>query len=318
MGLDETTFASTAHPPDAVAFEAEMARIVRETPWPPPDAAQFRALARELLIARAPGGEFYRSPHATSLAIPVGAGTMAARVFRSAAPTGLFVHLHGGGWTVGAADEQDGYLEDLVRGTGQTVVSLDYPLAPERPYPGQLDDCEAAVRWLLDHPREFGVDAVTCGGESSGANLALAVALRLRDRPAERPLRALNLCYGPYDLTLTPSARGWGERDGVLTTARISWYAEQYVPDPARRADPDVSPLYADLDGLPPVLLTVGTEDPLRDDTLFLYARLLAARAPVKLLVVPGAGHIFNLVPLSVTWPANARAHRFLAAALAG
>ncbi len=316
MGLDETTFASTAHPPDAVAFEAEMARIVRETPWPPPDAAQFRALARELLIARAPGGEFYRSPHATSLAIPVGAGTMAARVFRSAAPTGLFVHLHGGGWTFGAADEQDGYLEDLVRGTGQTVVSLDYPLAPERPFPGQLDDCEAAVRWLLGHPGEFGVDAVTCGGESSGANLALAVALRLRDRPAERPLRALNLCYGPYDLTLTPSARGWGERDGVLTTARISWYAEPYVPDPARRADPDVSPLYADLAGLPPTLLTVGSEDPLLDDTLFLYARLLAARSPVRLQVVPGAGHSFNLMPLSVTGPANAAVHRFLAEAL--
>lgn len=314
MGLDESTFATTAYAPDVVTWNASMADLIRDMGWPPADAAAFRAQARETHIAQSPDGVLYRSPLAREIAVPLPGGAMPARVLDAPTPTGLYVHLHGGGWTVGAADEQDACLEEIVHATGLTVVSLDYPLAPERPFPGQLDDCEAAARWLLGHAGDFGADVVLLGGESSGANLALAVARRLRDAPAGRAPRALNLLYGPYDLGLTPSARTWDDaRGGILTTARMRWYAEQYVPDPARRGDPDVSPLYADLAGLPPTLLTVGSEDPLLDDTLFLYARMLAARTPVELQLVPGAGHGFNLLPLSVSGPANARAHRFLA-----
>lgn len=318
MGLDESTFAQTEYPPDVVESNAALGAVVRAMGWPPASAQAYRVQARERLAEISPGGVLPRSPLAREISVPLPGGSMRARVFDAPTPTGLHLHIHGGGWAVGAADEQDSYLEDLLHGTGQTVVSLDYPLAPERHFPGQLDDCEAAARHLLDHARqEFGVTAATIGGESSGANLALAVALRLRDRPAATALRALNLCYGVYDLTLTPSARDWDDaRGGVLTTARMRWYAEQYVPDPADRRDPAASPLYAQPAGLPPALLTVGTEDPLLDDTLFLYARLLAARSPVELLVVPGAGHSFNLMPLSVSGPANAAAHRFLTAAL--
>ncbi|MEV0460085.1 alpha/beta hydrolase [Catellatospora methionotrophica] len=317
MGLDESTFAQTAYAPDVVESNAALGAIVREMGWPPDSAQAYRAQARERLAALAPGGILPRSALAREITVPLPDGSMRVRVFDAPTPTGLYVHVHGGGWVVGAADEQDSYLEDLVRGTGQTVASLDYALAPERPFPGQLDDCEAAARHLLDHVRDLGAVTATMGGESSGANLALAVALRLRERPAATALRALNLCYGAYDLTLTPSARDWDDaRGGVLTTERMRWYAEQYVPDPAQRTDPAASPLYARLDGLPPVLLTVGTEDPLLDDTLFLYARLLAARSPARLLVVPGAGHSFNLMPVSVAGPANAAAQRFLRDAL--
>ncbi|MEU8001289.1 alpha/beta hydrolase [Catellatospora sp. NPDC049111] len=319
MGLDEETFAQTEYADDVVAANAAMGAMVRAMGWPPQSVRAFREQARERLAEASPGGVLSRSPLAREITVSTPGGPMAARVFDAPAPTGLYLHIHGGGWTVGAADEQDSYLEELLHGTGQTVVSLDYPRAPERHFPGLLDDCEAAARHLLDHAgRDFGVAAATIGGESSGANLSLAVALRLRDRPAAVTPRALNLCYGVYDLTLTPSARNWDDaRGGVLTTARMRWYAEQYVPDPADRLDPAASPLYADLTGLPPALLTVGTEDPLLDDTLFLYARLLAARSPVELQVVPGAGHSFNMMPLSVTGPANAAAHRFLAEALA-
>ncbi|GAA1359545.1 alpha/beta hydrolase [Catellatospora chokoriensis] len=318
MGLDEGTFVQTEYAPDVVAFNARLGALVREMGWPPQSAQAFRAQARERLADLSPGGVLPRSPLAREITVPLADGSMRARVFDAPAPTGLFLHVHGGGWVVGAADEQDAYLEDLVRGTGQTVVSLDYPLAPERRFPGMLDDCEAAARHLLDHAsQQFGVTAATLGGESSGANLALAVALRLGERPAAVALRALNLCYGVYDLSLTPSARDWDDaRGGILTTARMRWYAEQYVPDLADRLDPAASPLYARLTGLPPALLTVGTEDPLLDDTLFLYARLLAARSPAQVQVVPGAGHSFNMMPLSVSGPANAAVHRFLAAAL--
>ncbi|WP_186315937.1 alpha/beta hydrolase [Catellatospora sichuanensis] len=318
MTLDESTFAQTEYAPDVVAFNAAMGALVREMGWPPESAQAYRVQARERLAALAPDGVLPRSPRAREITIPLPDGSMSARVFDATSPTGLYLHVHGGGWAVGAADEQDAYLEDLARGTGQTVVSLDYPLAPERRFPGLLDDCEAAARHLLDHaPQEFGVTVATLGGESSGANLALAVALRLREHPAAVALRALNLCYGVYDLTLTPSARNWDDaRGGVLTTARMRWYAEQYVPDLAHRADPAASPLYAQLAGLPPTLLTVGTEDPLLDDSLFLYARLLAAHSPVQVQVVPGAGHSFNMHPLSVTGPANAAVYRFLTAAL--
>lgn len=319
MGLDEETFAQTQYADDVVAANAAMGAVVRAMGWPPRSVREFREQARERLAEASPGGVLSRSPLAREITVPAPGGPMAARVFDAPEPTGLYLHIHGGGWTVGAADEQDSYLEELLHATGQTVVSLDYPRAPERHFPGLLDDCEAAARHLLDHAgRDFGVTAATIGGESSGANLALAVVLRLRDRPAAAAVRAMNLCYGVYDLTLTPSARGWDDaRGGVLTAARMRWYAEQYVPDLADRRDPEASPLYARLAGLPPALLTVGTEDPLLDDTLFLYARLLAARSSARLQVVPGAGHSFTMMPLSVTGPANAAAHRFLAEALA-
>jgi acetyl esterase len=192
------------------------------------------------------------------------------------------------------------------------AVSIGYRLAPEHPYPAGPDDCERAARWLLDHAEEhFGTSRLLIGGESAGANLALVTLLRIeRDRPGA--FAAASLLYGNFDLTMTPSQRH-AETGVLITRGSLAWFYDQYVPDHALRADPDVSPLYADLRGLPPVLLSVGGGDSLLDDTVFLAARLLASGVECELQVVPGGEHSFDMAPVPASQTAVAAIDAFLA-----
>lgn len=125
------------------------------------------------------------------------------------------------------------------------------------------------------------------------------------------------LYYGNYDLTMTPSQRQ-GESGVLITRASLEWFYDQYVPDPGRRAEPDISPLHADLHGLPPVILAVGTADSLVDDTMFLACRLLAANVDTELVVVPGGEHAFDMAPLPECQQAVAAVDAFLAKHAAG
>ncbi len=213
-------------------------------------------------------------------------------------PRCAFLHLHGGGWVIGGAHHQDPRLKELAERCGAAVVSVDYRLAPEHPYPAAPDDCEAAARWLVENAaQEFGTSTFLIGGESAGAHLAAVTLLRMRDRHGFTGFAGANLVFGCYDLTLTPSVRAWGDRNLVLSTPIVEWFVDQFVPDPSRRRDPDVSPLFADLTGLPPALFTVGTLDPLVDDTLFMASRWLAAGNEAQLSLWPGAIHAFMAFP---------------------
>ena len=189
--------------------------------------------------------------------IPGPAGELRLRVLVPDAVRGVYLHLHGGGWTLGAANQSDLRNQAIARHCGLATVSVEYRLAPEHPYPAGPDDCEAAALWLArSAAAEFGTTRLWIGGESAGAHLAVLTLLRLRDRHGLAPFAGANLVYGCYDLSMTPSQRRWGERNLVLSTPIIQWFADFFVPDPARRRDPDVSPLYADLAGMPPALFT--------------------------------------------------------------
>lgn len=309
--IDPTVFRE-----DAVSEETRAAyAAVREAgvvlPLPPESVPALRTWVLELIESMS-GGELYRSPRARELTVPGGVGL---RVIEAESPNGVYLHIHGGGWVLGAADQQDAALERFVATTGQTVVSVEYRLAPEAPFPGPLDDCERAARWLADNAlSEFGTERLTIGGDSAGATLSLATLLRLKARPARLPFVAGNLLYGVYDLTMTPSQKHLLDSP-ILPQKLLLWFYDQYVPDRAQRANPEASPLYADLRGLPPLLLTVGTADPLLDDTLFLYARLRAANSPVEIQIVPGGDHAFDLLPIGVTDQALSTIDRFLSAA---
>lgn len=247
--------------------------------------------------------------------IPGPAGEIGVRVIAPAEPRGVYLHFHGGGWALGAAHHQDVPNQRIAQACGLAVVSVDYRLAPEHPYPAAPDDCEAAALWLVENAeREFGTRRLVIGGESAGAHLAVVTLLRLRDRHGLAPFVAANLLCGAYDLSLTPSARRWGERNLILSTPIIEWFVDFFVPEPLRR-HPDVSPLYADLAGLPPALLTVGTEDPLLDDSLFLHARWLAAGSHARVSVWPGGAHGFNAFPIPLAERSNAEIAEFLARA---
>jgi acetyl esterase/lipase len=223
------------------------------------------------------------------------------RILAPPEPDGTFLHLHGGGWTLGAADLQDHLLWFLAEQANVAVASVEYRLAPEHPFPAGRDDCIAAARCL---PRSGLPAPYAIGGESAGAHLAVVTLL------AVGHFAAANLVYGPYDLSGTPSRRMY--RDTlVLTDENMEWFTRQFLPgvDGEGRRAPEISPLYADLAGMPPALFVVGTLDPLLDDSRFLAARWPAEH---ELRVYDGAGHGFNTFPLEIARDANLAQARFL------
>ena len=280
---------------------------------------QIRALMAQLpAVERIPpvstrrgryeGGGIFGAPEFLPQARWEDADGVRIRVLAPEAPGGTYLHLHGGGWTLGAADLQDPLLWQLVERTGLAVASVEYRLAPEHPYPAGVDDCVTAARWLAasDLPGPYGI-----GGESAGAHLAVCVLLRLR---SELEFSAANLTYGPYDLSGTPSRRAY--RDTlVLTDESMEWFTANLLPglDAEHRRAPELSPLYADLAGLPPALFTVGTLDPLLDDSLFMAARWQAAGNETDLKVYDGGAHGFNAFPLTIAREANEAQAEFLA-----
>ena len=230
-------------------------------------------------------------------------------------PRGAYLHLHGGGLVFGSADQNDTMLERIADATGLAAVSVEYRLAPAHPYPAAWDDCEAAATWLAQSVRsEFGGEALAIGGESAGATLAVPVLVRMRDRHGFTGFQAANLSYGNYDTSMTPSQIWIGAQRYLIGTEDIRQCSNAYAPDVSQRRDPDMSALYARLANLPPALFSVGTLDPFLDDSLFLYARWIAAGNEAQLAVYPGAPHGFNMIGHPHAGRANARIDAFLSA----
>ena len=227
-------------------------------------------------------------------------------------PRGVFLHIHGGGWVLGGAHHHDPMLERLADATGLTVVSTYYRLAPENPYPAGPDDCEAAAWWLdRNAGRALGAELIAIGGESAGAHLAAVTCLRLRDRHGLSPFRAALLTYGAYDLRGTPSVREAGEDTLILTTKVIRWFTSQFAGQ-HDLSDPDISPIFADLRQLPPALFTVGTIDPLFDDSLFMFSRWRKAGNMAELAIWPEGIHAFDYFDNEYGLSARDRMHDFL------
>ena len=223
------------------------------------------------------------------------AGPIRLRTFVPEQPDGVLFHIHGGAWLAGSPEMMDLLHEILMDTVNLAIVSVDYRLAPEHPYPAGPDDCEAAACWVVEHARdELGSDRLVIGGESAGAHLAAVTLLRLRDthRLADRFLGA-NLIFGAYDLSQTPSQRGVGTSTDVDILDGTGIPLDLFLPGLSRedRRDPDISPLFADLTGMPPALFSVGTTDHLLDDTLFMASRWVAAGNQAELLVYPDTPH---------------------------
>jgi acetyl esterase len=270
--------------------------------------------------ARAAGhsiwGPIKRLEEAEDLVIHSSAGDVPVRVFRPDQAKGVYLHIHGGGFMLGRADHHDEALAAIGKECKVAVVSVDYRLAPENPYPAGPDDCETVAEWLVKNAlSEFGTNRLIIGGESAGANLSVVTLIRMRDRHNFRGFSGAVLTYGAYDLTMTPSARRWGERNLILTTKLIEWFHKNYV-SAERFSDPDVSPLYADLSSMPPALFTVGTLDPLIDDSLFMHMRWQTAGNPSELAVYPGGIHAFNAFPIELARIANTRISDFIRKAI--
>jgi acetyl esterase/lipase len=265
------------------------------------------AMTRDEQVARARASmelAYFPSPDAVVREI---AG-VPCRIFVPDGPaSAVYLHFHGGGMMVGAPEMSDYSNVDLRDRFGMAVVSVDYRLAPEHPYPAGPDDGVAVAEWLLANGEsEFGSPRILTGGESAGAYMAALVLLRIRDElhAADR-VDGANLVFGVYDWGRSPSQRGVRACPGLdlLDPVGIEFFTECYLPgrtDDERR-DPSISPAFAGLQGLPPALMSVGTADHLLDDTLMLASRWAAAGNEVELVVLPELPHGFMAVPCGLT-----------------
>lgn len=246
--------------------------------------------------------------------IPGPAGPIPIRLLVPETVSGVYLHLHGGGMTVGSARGMDGRNWPLAQACDLAVVSVDYRLAPEHPFPAGPDDCEAAALWLVDHAmEEFGTDRLLVGGESAGAYFSALTMVRLRDRLGGRPpFAAMDLCYGAYDLSGVPSSTLLAGKVPYATGEDTN--RRHYLPgrDHDGLRDPAVSPMWAELHDLPPALLTVGTADWLLDQSLFFAARLAAAGNEVELAVYPEGPHGIESMPTTMGKIARERLYEFL------
>jgi acetyl esterase len=271
---------------EAAAFITSFAEVVDPGLPTPERVARQRAADEKRVL---------RSEMAVDREISGPVGPIRLRTFVPEEVNAVFLHIHGGGFVTGSPEMTDLLHETLSKDLDLAFVSVDYRLAPEHPYPAGPDDCEAAALWLLEHAeRELGSARLLIGGESAGAHLAACTLLRMRDRhDAVDRFCGANLVFGIYDLGGTPSQRGVPERPDLLTAELIEYFADLFTSgrSPEQRRDPDISPLYADLRGLPPALFTVGAVDHLVDDTLFMAARWELAGNDTELLVYPEGPH---------------------------
>jgi acetyl esterase len=238
----------------------------------------------------------------TDRSVPGPGGEVPVRVYRPAnapAPAPCLVYFHGGGWVIGTLDSTDTICRAVANRAGCVVVSVDYRLAPEHPFPAPLDDCYAALVWVAEHGTELGTDTtrLAVGGDSAGGNLAAAVALRARDENG--PALRLQLLVYPvtdhgYD---TASYRENGE-GRLLTTDMMRWFWDHYLGSSGQGGNPLASPLRAaDLAGLPPALVLTAEYDPLRDEGEAYAARLAEAGVPVTQTRYAGQIHAFWQMP---------------------
>ncbi len=249
---------------------------------------------RDLLLTAAP-------PWAVAVEERLLPGGHAVRVYRpdDASPCAV-MFAHGGGWVVGDLLSYDSLCRRICQEVCAVVVSVDYRLAPEHPFPAGLDDLREAWVWVLDHAAEWGGDSdrVVACGESAGANLVASLCVALRDAGRPLPERQV-LIYPAVDLTLRhPSIEEFADAP-FLTLADLRWYIGHYG---APTRDPRASPLLVEEPaGLPPAVIATAGFDPLRDEGDAYVAHLRAAGVPVRHIDAQDLAHGFvnmaDLVP---------------------
>ncbi|MGH7092411.1 MAG: alpha/beta hydrolase fold domain-containing protein [Stellaceae bacterium] len=204
------------------------------------------------------------------------------------------VYAHGGGFMQGSLDSWDHFLRELVRQSGVAALSVDYKLSPEHKFPKAFDETVAMVRLAATEGAGLGFDPkrLAVGGDSAGANLALAAAIAARDA-GETAVKFMLLIYGVYSTDSdSPSWQRFGQGAGLSQT-QVRWIWETYLENPEQMRDWRAAPILANLKGLPPAHLIVGSLDPLQDDSNRMAAALDAAGVKNALTVYQGINHGF-------------------------
>ena len=235
----------------------------------------------------------------------------------------VLVNLHGGGFVLGTADDDDPYCRHLADTAGCAVVNVEYVLAPEHPFPAAVHQTYDLLVWLAGRGAELGLDTarLAVGGHSAGGNLAVAAAL-LAARHGTPRLRGLVVDYAPLDLVPSPASKLTPDADpGAVELAQVgALFDAWYLPHPAHAADELASPLRAtDLSGLPPTLVVTAELALLRAEGVRFARRLTEAGVPTEHHEAAGCGHGFTHAgPEEDARAAWARMATFLRATLDG
>src|SRR4249920_3146595 len=286
--------------------------ILRQSAFPADsDVSELRRRLRELLSAQPlPAG-------VTVTAAALGDVPTAEITIDGIEPRHVVLYFHGGVYVIGDAFQAAGLASQVGRRTRAKVMSVDYRLAPEHPYPAAVDDALAAYQALLEGGTA--PSDIAFAGESAGGGLAIATLVNARDRGL--PLPATAFVMSPYaDLTLAGTTMETRrEVDPLLSREALQARVTDYTSD-HDAALGLISPVFADLSGLPPLIIQAGTHEVLLDDALRLAERAAAADVEVTLDIPPGVPHVFQAYPAILDEAAAAldRAGQFLSAQLAG
>ncbi len=256
------------------------------TPLVRGDAAETRAHYRRLALSRR-GPQYVPEPVA-SAADQRSPGGVPVRVYEPLYPRGsTLIYLHGGGWVVGDVETHDPLCRRVANATGARVVSVDYRLAPEHPFPAGLDDAEDVLHWLWteDPARPLGV-----ASDSAGASLTAGLALRARDK--QIPLAAQLMLYPATDPAMTSPSIAENGEGYFLTRRDMAWFYQRYLPA-GRASAPEADLAHAEVAGVAPAIVATAEFDPLRDEGAGYAVRLADAGVPVQYVPGPGLIHGF-------------------------
>ncbi len=242
------------------------------------------------------------------LELPGPAGRIPARFYvphgTAPHPRPLLVYFHGGGWVIGDLDTHDGLCRFLANNADVAVLSIDYRLAPEHPFPAAVEDAQAAFAWAAAEAEKLGIDGsrIAVGGDSAGGNLAAAISLLVRDGGGPQPAMQL-LIYPVTNAGGKQASRELFATGFMLTQADMDWFDHHYLPEGTDFDDPRVSVLRAEnLANLPPAYVTTAGFDPLRDEGEAYAERMREAGVRVALRRHPGLVHSFaNMTAFSPT-----------------
>ena len=233
-----------------------------------------------------------------TIAIPGRDGPIGARVYtpsNDARPRPLLLYFHGGGWVVGSLEGYETSCRRLALRADAVVVSVDYRLAPEHPFPAAVHDAWDATTWCIAHAADLGIDVqrVVVAGDSAGGTLAAVVAQQARDEGAPR-IALQVLIYPATDLTRESDSYVRNEKGYMLTAAALRWFYDRYVPDVRQRSDWRASPLLRpSLAGVAPALVISAEHDPLVDENEAYARRLEEAGVPTEYVCFAGMIHPF-------------------------
>ena len=294
---DGTTTLSAGLRPEINQFLAEMSAAGEPYPSlmsiPVHKAREIAEIVRKPFTANGPDMAETREQQ-----IDLPTGCLNIRIYspKTDKPLPCLFYIHGGGWVLFSLDTHDRLMREYAAGANMHVIGIDYSLAPENKFPTQINEVTEAVKWCTTNADALGIDPqkIFIGGDSAGANLSVAACLMLKEQNLLHYVQGMVLSYGVFDGRCSAkSYEKYGQGEYLLSTEEMHWFWRAYLNQPDEVTQPLASPVFADVRGLPPVLMVIADHDPLYDENIQMKDHFGAAGVTVTARIYPGTTHSF-------------------------